>query len=115
MGVRAAARTPSLDRRIFLLLFPLGFLRIIQSYFHYIFYRALEDIAQHIDRMGRNIHVLLQTADLSGADAVILNQAVLTGVLFLHSFPQSVIAYHILHLLISLNSYSPLMYIIHIW
>lgn len=46
---------------------------LLRNNFHHIFYRALQDGAEHFQSVGRNIHVLLQPPDLPGTDAIIFN------------------------------------------
>jgi hypothetical protein len=44
--------------------------------------------------VGGHVHVLLQAADLAGAEAVLLDQAVLGKLFVFHGFPQTVITNH---------------------
>jgi len=69
----------------------------IRAEFHDIFHLAFQNGAEDINGMGGDIGILLQTADLAGAEAVILYKPILGDAPFLQGLPESVINHHNIH------------------
>lgn len=69
----------------------------IQLYFHDILHITSENVAQHINGMCGNVHIFLQSSNLSGADTIVFDQAVLADIRPFHGFPQPVITDHLHH------------------
>ena len=63
----------------------------VRDVFHYVFHAAIQDSAKHFDRVGTDAFVALQAGELTGADAVLVDQRVLRHTPFAHGFPQSLI------------------------
>ena len=55
--------------------------------FHDVRDRAVENRAKNANGMCGNIHVLTQPADLSGTEAIMLDEPVLAYLALLHGFP----------------------------
>lgn len=71
-----------------------GVLAVVHFKFHNFFYGTLEDGTQYANGMSGHVLVIFQPVDLAGAEAIVLDQPVLTDVFFLHGFPQWIIDNH---------------------
>ena len=80
-------------RFVFFRLYGHGFHDRIQSFalihaeFHNIFNRTFKNGTQNADGMCRDILIILQAIQLTGAEAVGFHKPVLADILFFHSFP----------------------------
>ena len=64
---------------------------LIFDIFHNIPNFAVENAAEHFDRVRADAFVALEARDLRGTDAVLFDEGVLRDALFLHDLPQIVI------------------------
>ncbi len=58
-----------------------------RNVFHYLFYTALKDSAEHIDCMSADTLVAFQTGNLPGANMIKMDQSILRYVFFCAWFP----------------------------
>lgn len=61
---------------------------------HNIFHLAVQDSAKCVDRVGTNTFVALESCDLRGTNAILLDEGILGKALLFHRFPKIVIGNH---------------------
>ena len=64
---------------------------LVWNVLHHIFNAAVQNLAEHLDRMGANVFVVLEARDLAGTDMLFIDERILSHALFAHGFPQSLV------------------------
>lgn len=59
----------------------------IRDVFHHVLNAAIQDFAEHLDRVGTDVFVVLHAGDLAGADVELVDERVLRHAPFAHGFP----------------------------